>query len=58
MGFFARGRWLAAGLPGLLTLNYGFDNITLGRLIGPVFDKIANSLVDAFVKRAAQVYGE
>lgn len=41
-----------------LTLNYGFDNITLGRLIGPVFDKIANSLVDAFVKRAAQVYGE
>lgn len=41
-----------------LTLNYGFDNATLGRLIGPVFDKIAGSLVDAFVKRAGQVYGE
>ena len=27
-------------------------------LIGPVFDKIAGSLVDAFVKRAGQVYGE
>jgi ribosome-associated toxin RatA of RatAB toxin-antitoxin module len=41
-----------------LTLNYGFDNATLGKLVGPVFDKIASSMVDAFVKRAAQVYGE
>ena len=41
-----------------LTLSYAFDNATLGKLIGPVFDKIAGSLVDAFVKRAAQVYGE
>ncbi|MEI8168143.1 MAG: type II toxin-antitoxin system RatA family toxin [Rhodoferax sp.] len=41
-----------------LTLNYGFDNATLGRLVGPVFDKIARSMVDAFVKRAGQVYGE
>jgi ribosome-associated toxin RatA of RatAB toxin-antitoxin module len=39
------------------TLNYGFDNATLARLVGPVFDKIAGSLVDAFVKRAEQVYG-
>ncbi|MDO8250992.1 MAG: type II toxin-antitoxin system RatA family toxin [Rhodoferax sp.] len=41
-----------------LTLHYGFDNATLGKLVGPVFDKIAGSLVDAFVKRAGQVYGE
>jgi len=41
-----------------LTLTYGFENATLGKLIGPVFDKIAGSLVDAFVKRATQVYGE
>jgi len=40
-----------------LTLHYGFDNATLGKLVGPVFDKIAASLVDAFVKRAEQVYG-
>lgn len=40
-----------------LTLNYGFSNATLGRLVGPVFDRIAGSLVDAFVKRAEQVYG-
>lgn len=41
-----------------LSLNYGFDNATLGKLVGPVFDKIAASMVDAFVKRAQQVYGE
>lgn len=41
-----------------LTLNYGFDSPTLAKLVGPVFDKIAASLVDAFVKRAEQVYGE
>ena len=41
-----------------LKLHYGFDNATLGKLVGPVFDKIAASMVDAFVKRAGQVYGE
>ena len=40
-----------------LELTYGFDNAALGALVGPVFDKIAGSLVDAFVKRAEQVYG-
>lgn len=41
-----------------LILNYDFDNATLGKLVGPVFDKIAASMVDAFVKRAQQVYGD
>lgn len=41
-----------------LKLHYGFDNATLGKLVGPVFDKIAAGMVDAFVKRAGQVYGE
>lgn len=41
-----------------LTLNYSFENATLGKLVGPVFDKIASSLVEAFVKRAQQVFGE
>ena len=40
------------------SLRYAFDNAVLAALIGPVFDKIAGSLVDAFVKRAGQVYGE
>jgi ribosome-associated toxin RatA of RatAB toxin-antitoxin module len=40
------------------TLNYDFSSAALASLVGPVFDKIAGSLVDAFVKRASQVYGE
>ncbi|WP_029524832.1 type II toxin-antitoxin system RatA family toxin [Polaromonas glacialis] len=40
------------------TLCYDFDNGTLAALVGPVFDKIAGSLVDAFVKRASHVYGD
>ena len=41
-----------------LVLQYGFDNAALGALVGPVFDRIAGSLVDAFVKRAEQVYSQ
>ncbi len=41
-----------------LTLNYGFDRSPLSSLVSPVFDKIAGSMVDAFVKRAQQVYGD
>ena len=39
-------------------LSYDFDSVALAALVGPVFDKIAGSLVDAFVKRAGTVYGE
>ena len=38
-------------------LSYGFNSSALAALVGPIFDKIAGSLVDAFVKRADQVYG-
>ena len=41
-----------------LTLRYDFASMALATLVGPVFDKIAGSMVDAFVKRAKQVYGE
>ncbi len=40
------------------TLRYDFDSTALAALVGPVFDKVAGSLVDAFVKRASQIYGE
>ena len=40
-----------------LDLNYGFRNAALAAVVGPVFDRIAGTLVDAFVKRAEQVYG-
>jgi ribosome-associated toxin RatA of RatAB toxin-antitoxin module len=31
--------------------------MAMAAVVGPVFDWIASSLVDAFVKRAEQVYG-
>jgi ribosome-associated toxin RatA of RatAB toxin-antitoxin module len=36
-------------------LRYDFESSLLGRLASPVFDRIANTLVDAFVARAEQV---
>lgn len=41
-----------------LELHYSFKNAALATLVGPVFDKIASSLVDAFVKRAEHIYAE
>ncbi len=41
----------------VFSLNYDFDNAALAALVGPVFDKIAGNLVDAFVKRATHIYG-
>jgi ribosome-associated toxin RatA of RatAB toxin-antitoxin module len=40
-----------------LDLRYAFSGIALEAVVSPVFDRIANTLVDAFVKRAEQVYG-
>ena len=38
-------------------LRYAFSNGVLEGAISPVFDRIANTFVDSFVKRAEQVYG-
>lgn len=40
-----------------LELHYGFNSRALAALVGPVFDRIAASLVEAFVARAEKVYG-
>ena len=40
-----------------LDLRYAFKGVALEAVVSPVFDRIANTLVDAFVKRAEQVYG-
>lgn len=40
-----------------LDLEYDFSNKLIGLAIGPVFHSVADSLVDAFVKRAQQYYG-
>ncbi len=41
-----------------LALEYDFSNWLLTTLIGPVFNPIANSMVDAFSARAVAIYGK
>ena len=58
-----KGRWefVPLGADGCrisLHLEYDFSSRVVRLVTAPVFGQIANSLVDAFQKRAAQVYGE
>ena len=39
-------------------LSYAFSNRAFEAVLSPVFDRVANTFVDSFVKRAAQVHGE
>ena len=38
-------------------LDYEFASSVLGRLVAPVFDSIASSFIDAFARRAEDLYG-
>ncbi|MEY4863182.1 MAG: Ribosome association toxin RatA [Pseudomonadota bacterium] len=38
-------------------LDYAFAGGLISRMLSPVFDQIAGSMVDAFVKRADQLHG-
>jgi ribosome-associated toxin RatA of RatAB toxin-antitoxin module len=38
-------------------LSYAFSSRPLEAVLSPVFDRVANTFVDSFVKRAEQVYG-
>lgn len=38
-------------------LSYAFSSRALEAVVSPVFDRIADTFVDAFVQRAEQVYG-
>ncbi|HXZ55543.1 MAG TPA: type II toxin-antitoxin system RatA family toxin [Burkholderiales bacterium] len=40
-----------------LNLRYEFANVILRKVVGAVFDEIANSLVDAFARQADRRYG-
>jgi len=40
-----------------LDLEFEFSNRLLAMTVGPVFNEIANRLVDAFTRRAAELYG-
>jgi ribosome-associated toxin RatA of RatAB toxin-antitoxin module len=57
------GSWKFTDLAGAgckveLSLRYEFSSRLLEKLVGPVFGYIANSMVDAFVKRADSIYGQ
>jgi len=41
-----------------LDLEFEFESKLIALAVGPVFNQIANSMVDAFSKRAIEVYGE
>jgi len=41
-----------------LDLDFEFSSRLMGMAMGPVFSQIANTLVDAFSKRAVEVYGK
>lgn len=38
-------------------LRYAFSSTALEVVVSPVFDRVANTFVDAFVRRAEDVYG-
>lgn len=57
------GDWRFLALPGggckiEFRLHYEFSSRILEKLVGPVFHYIANTMVDAFVRRAEAVYGD
>lgn len=42
----------------MFDMEFEFSSRILGLTVGPVFSQITNSLVDAFSKRAVEVYGK
>jgi len=40
-----------------LQLEYDFSSAVLRAVVGPVFNQIANTMLEAFVKRASEIYG-
>jgi ribosome-associated toxin RatA of RatAB toxin-antitoxin module len=56
------GSWHLRDLPPLgcrieFVLSCDFASTTMGRLASPVFHRIADTLVDAFIQRADELYG-
>ena len=41
-----------------LDLDFDFSNRVVGAVIGPVFKKIADTMIDSFAKRAEELYGQ
>lgn len=59
---YLQGCWKFLALDGdgcriVLDLEYELSNAVLRHTLGPLFSEIANSLVDAFCRRAQELYG-
>ena len=57
-----QGLWRFEPAPGggariSLGMEFEINNVILRRTLGPLFGEIANSMVDAFCRRAREVYG-
>lgn len=57
-----KGRWQFLALSDtackvVFKLEYEFSSRTLEKLIGPIFNRIANSFIDSFTQRAEACYG-
>jgi len=57
-----RGTWSFTGLSEKQSkveffMDFEFKSVLLGKLAGSTFEKIAGNMVDAFAKRAADIYG-
>jgi ribosome-associated toxin RatA of RatAB toxin-antitoxin module len=48
---------LSVGSRVSLNLEFEFSNFMMGMMMGPLFNQVANMLVDAFIERAGVVYG-
>lgn len=42
----------------VLNLDFNFSNVLVGKMVGPIFKGIADSMVDSFCDRANEIYGE
>ena len=41
-----------------LDLDFEFESRLIAMAVGPIFNQIANTMVDAFTQRAVEIYGE
>lgn len=42
----------------VFTMEYEFSSRALEMVVGPIFNRVANSFIDSFTRRAQEVYGD
>ena len=41
-----------------LNLQFDFSNVLVGKVVGPIFKFIADSMVESFVRQADEIYND